>query len=165
MAMARKRLPRQITFGDKYPSLVGLSTTGWETDREFLSELNKTAWDSVVTAFRRDLPDSVIEDAVRKLPPQYYKMIGEALTQALKSRRDALPEFVNRYYELITRQVEIQATDKDEYAQCEHLPNGDLAVRIGLMEDTKRERKTPYFQRTFHPPRNPGSPNISPGRG
>ena len=104
MAMARKRLPRQITFGDKYPSLVGLSTTGWETDREFLSELNKTAWDSVVTAFRRDLPDSVIEDAVRKLPPPYYKMIGEALTQALKSRRDALPEFVNRYYELITRQ-------------------------------------------------------------
>ena len=151
MAMARKRLPRQITFGDKYPSLVGLSTTGWEMDREFLSELNKTAWDSVVTAFRKDLPDSVIEDAVRKLPPPYYKMIGETLTQALKSRRDALPEFVNRYYELITRQVEIQATDKDEYAQCEHLPNGDLAVRIGLIEGTGGEKKTPYFQRTFHP--------------
>ena len=42
MAMARKRLPRQIEFGDKYPSLVGLSTTGWEMDREFLVELNKT---------------------------------------------------------------------------------------------------------------------------
>ena len=149
MAMARKRLPRQIVFGDKYPSLVGLSTTGWEMDREFLSELNKTAWDSVVTAFRRDLPDSVIEDAVRKLPPPYYKMIGETLTGALKSRRDALPDFASRYYELITRQVEIQATDKDEYAWCEHLPSGDLAVRIGLIEGTE-EKKTPYFQRTFH---------------
>ena len=151
MAVARRRLPRQITFGDKYPSLVGLSTTGWEMDREFLSELNKTAWDSVVTAFRRDLPDQVIEDAVRRLPPPYYKIIGEALIEALKLRRDALPEFASRYYELITRQVEIQATDKDEYIQCEHLPSGDLAVRIGLIESTGEVKKTPYFQRTFHP--------------
>ncbi len=151
MAMARKRLPRQITFGDKYPSLVGLSTTGWEMDREFLAELNKTAWDSVVTAFRRDLPDSVIEDAVRRLPPPYYKMIGKTLTEALKSRRDALPNFASRYYELITHQIEIQATDKDEYVQCEHLSSGDLIVRIGLREGTGGERKTPYFQRAFHP--------------
>ena len=151
MAMARKRLPRQIKFEDEYPSLVGLSTTGWEMDREFLAELNKTAWDSVVTAFCRNLPDQVIEDAVRRLPPPYYKMIGETLTQALKSRRDALPDFASRYYELITRQVEIQATDKDEYAQCEHLPSGDLLVRIGLREGTGGEKKAPYFQRTFHP--------------
>ena len=151
MAMARKRLPRQIKFEDEYPSLVGLSTTGWEMDREFLAELNKTAWDSVVTAFCNDLPDQVIEDAVRRLPPPYYKIIGETLTQALKSRRDALPDFASRYYELITHQVEIQATDKDEYAQCEYLPSGDLLVRIGLREGNGGERKTPYFQRTFHP--------------
>ena len=78
-------------------------------------------------------------------------MIGEALAGALKSRRDALPEFASRYYELITRQIEIQATDKDEYVQCEHLPSGNLLVRIGLIEGPGGERKTPYFQRTFHP--------------
>ncbi len=151
MAVARKRLPRQIEFDASYPSLVGLSTTGWEMDREFLVALDKTAWDSVITVFRRDLPDQVIEDAVRKLPPPYYKMIGEALAGALKSRRDALPEFASRYYELITRQIEIQATDKDEYVQCEHLPSGNLLVRIGLIEGLGGERKTPYFQKTFHP--------------
>ncbi len=151
MAVARKRLPRQIKFDATYPDLVGLSTTGWEMDREFLVELDKTAWDSVVTVFRRDLPDQVIADAMRKLPPPYYKMVGEALAKALKSRRDALPEFASRYYELITRQAEIQATDQDEYVQCEHMPNGDLVVRIGLIEGTGGERKTPYFQRTFHP--------------
>ena len=151
MAVARRGLPMQIEFDDAYPSLVGLSTTGWELDREFLAELNKTAWDSVVTAFRRDLPDPVIDDAVRKLPQPYYKILGEALTKALKSRRDALPEFARRYYALITREAEIQATDKDEYAHCEHLPSGDLLVRIGLMEGSNGARKTPYFQRTFHP--------------
>ena len=151
MAVARRGLPRQIEFNDTYPSLVGLSTAGWEMDREFLVELDKTAWDSVVTAFRRDLPDPVIEDAVRQLPPPYYKLVGKALTQALKSRRDALPDFASRYYALITREAEIQATDQDEYAHCEHLPSGDLLVRIGLVEGPDGTRKTPYFQRTFHP--------------
>ena len=151
MAVARRGLPRQIEFGDTYPSLVGLSTTGWEMDRELLVELDKAAWDSVVMEFRRNLPDPVIEDAVRKLPPQYYKLVGEALTSALKSRRDALPRFVGRYYDLITREAEIQATDQDEYAHCEHLPSGDLLVLIGLMEGPDGARKTPYFQRTFHP--------------
>ena len=151
MAVARRGLPRQIEFNDAYPSLVGLSTTGWELDREFLVELNKTAWDSVVTEFRRDLPDPVIEDAVRKLPLPYYKLVGGALTKALKSRRDALPKFVDRYYDLITREAEIQATDQDEYAHCEHMPNGDLLVRIGLMAGSDGAKKTPYFQRTFHP--------------
>lgn len=151
MAVARRGLPLQIEFDAAYPSLVGLSTTGWELDRELLTELNKTAWDSVVTAFRRDLPDPVIEDAVRKLPPPYYKIVGEALTKALTSRRDALPEFARRYYALITREAEIQATDQDEYAHCEHLPSGDLSVRIGLMEGSDGARQPPYFQRTFHP--------------
>ena len=151
MAVARRGLPRQIEFSDAYPNLVGLSTTGWELDREFLVELDKTAWDSVATALRRDLPDPVIEDAVRKLPPPYYKIVGEALAKALKSRRDALPEFARRYYDLITREAEIQATDQDEYAHCEHLPSGDLLVRIGLMEGSDGTRQPPYFQRTFHP--------------
>ena len=151
MAVARRGLPRQIEFNDAYPSLVGLSTTGWEMDREFLVELDKTVWDSVVTAFRRDLPDPVIEDAVRQLPPPYYKLVGKALTKALKSRRDALPKLASRYYALITREAEIQATDQDEYAHYEHLPSGALLVRIGLMEGPDRKRKTPYFQRTFRP--------------
>ena len=151
MAVARRGLPRQIEFDDAYPSLVGLSTTGWEMDREFLVELDKAAWDSVVTAFRRDLPDPVIEDAARRLPPPYYKIVGEKLAKALKSRRDALPEFASRYYALITREAEIQATDQDEYAQCEHLPSGDLSVRIGLMEGPDGAKQTPYFQRTFSP--------------
>ena len=62
-----------------------------------------------------------------------------------------MPEFARRYYALITREAEIQATDQDEYAHCEHLPSGDLSVRIGLMEGPDGARKTPYFQRTFHP--------------
>ena len=152
MAVARRGIPKFIIkFDDKYPSVLGLTATGWELDREFLAELDKAAWDSVVTAFCTDLTDPVIEAAVRKLPEPYYKIVGKTLTEALKSRRDALPGFADRYYKLITRQPEIKATDQNEYVQCEHLPSGDLVIRIGLIEGPDGERKAPYFQRTFHP--------------
>ncbi len=151
MAMARRQFPIQIQFQRTYPSLVGLTLTGWEIDREFLVELDRAAWDSVVTSFCASLTDRVIDDAVRELPPPYYKRVGKTLAEALKSRRNALPEFAASYYELILHEAEIWATDKDEYVQCEHRPNGDLRVRIGLMEGVGGERKTPYFQRTFHP--------------
>lgn len=149
MAIARRRFPIQIKFKETYPNLTGLTMTGWEIDREFLAELDKAAWDSVVSTFRKELPDQVIENAVRRLPPPYYKMVGESLARALKSRRDALPEFAGRYYQLINREAEIKTTDKDEYVRGEHLPNGDLQVRIGLMKGGDGERKAPYFQRTY----------------
>ncbi len=152
MAVARRGLPQfLIKFEDKYPNLSGLTISGWELDREFLVELDKAAWDSVVTEFCEAIPDPVIENAVRKLPQPYYEMLGTTLTDALKSRRDALPEFASRYYKFITRKPEIQATDQDEYVQCEHLSNGDLVVHIGLIEGPDEKRMEPYFQRTFHP--------------
>ena len=149
MTLVRMAVPRAVKFEGTYPDLVGLTRTGWEMDREFLVGLDKPAWDEVVESFRTGLPDPVIEDAVRRLPAVYYELVGERLTEALKARRDALPEFVTRYYERITRQVEIQTTDEDEYARFEHLANGDLVVRIGLVEDSDEEANPPYLERTF----------------
>jgi len=150
MALGRRAEAKLIKFEDKFPSLIGLSINGWELDREFLVELEESVWDSVATVFVKELPDTIIEDAVRRLPQPYYEMIGEFLTHALKSRRDKLPRFVHRYYRLITRQPEIKTTDKDEYLELEHMRNGDLSVRIGVKKGTDSNREEPYFQRTFH---------------
>ncbi len=150
LAVARRGLPKfLIKFQDKYPNLAGLTVSGWELDREFLVGLDKAAWDSVVTAFCKNLPDPIIEGAVRKLPQPYYKMVGKDFTQALKARRDALPEFASRYYRLITHKPEIYATDQNEYLECKHMSNGNLEVRIGLLDGPEGERINPYFQRTF----------------
>lgn len=149
MMLVRLAMPRAIRFEETYPNLIGLTMTGWELDRQFLVELDRVGWDEVVASFVGELPDPVIEDAVRRLPGPYYELIGETVEKALKSRRDALPEFVARYYEFITRRAEIQATDDDEHASFEHLANGDVVVRIGRVGDSGEEL-TPHFERTFH---------------
>ena len=151
MKLVRRAFSRAIRFGDTYPSVVGLTNNGWELDRQLLAELDRPAWDEVVGSLRTKLPDPVIEDAVRRLPAPYFELVGEDLEKALKARRDALPGFATRYYDLITREVEIQATDEDEFARFEHLANGDLVVRIGVGEDSGEEAKPPYFERTFRP--------------
>ena len=149
MMLVRTALPRAIQFDDTYPNLLGLTMTGWDLDRQFLAGLDRPAWREVVAEFRAELPDPVIEDAVRRLPEPYYELVGASLETALKARRDALPEFVDRYYDLITPQVEIQATDQDEYATAEHLANGDLRVRIGREGDGDEDPEPPWFERTF----------------
>ena len=149
MMLVRRVVPRAITFGGSYPSVPGLTLNGWELDRRLLAELDKPAWDEVVGSFRMKLPDPVVEDAVRRLPAPYHDLVGERLEEALKARRDALPEYAARYYRLITREVEIQATDEDEYAHFEHLATGDLVVRIGVAGETGEEVEPPWFERTF----------------
>ena len=163
MTIARGRFPIQIKFKEKFPSLIGLSMTGWEIDREFLAELDRAAWNSVVSAFRKDLPDPVIDNAVRKLPPPYYSLIGESLTRALKSRRDALPEFAGRYYEMINREAEIKTTDKDEYVHCEHLPDGNSQRPNRSDEGCRGREEAALFPADVSTGRNAGSPDPPSG--
>lgn len=147
MALARRGLPKQILFGETFPNLVGMTINGWELDREFLVGLDRSDWESVVAEFRGALPDPVIEDAVRRLPPPYEKRVGPRLVHALRARRDALPDFVGRYYELITREAEIWATDEDEVARLEYQPDGGVRVRIAVAGSEAQ----PWFDRTFGP--------------
>ena len=99
--------------------------------------------------FRAELPDPLIEDAVRRLPEPYYELVGASLETALKARRDALAGIRHSLLRTDHPQVEIQATDEDEYVHAEHLPSGDLVVRVGLDGDADEDPAPPWFERTF----------------
>ena len=147
MKLVRWIEPKYVRFQEQYPDHRGLPRNGWEVDRQLLAELEWSAWDSMATTVQAELPDPVIEDAVRRLPDPYYEQVGDFLTQALKTRRDHLGEFAARYYEFISREIEIKATDEDEYLELEHRENGELEVRISW-EGTQN---APYFRRTLYP--------------
>lgn len=147
MKIVRLIAPKYVRFREQFPDHRGLSRNGWEIDRELLAGLEWSAWDSVVVAVQAELPDPVIEDAVRRLPGPYYEQVGNFLTQALKTRRDDLDEFAARYYELISREVEINGTDEDENLELEHREDGALEVSIRLAGT----QNTPYFRRTLYP--------------
>jgi hypothetical protein len=142
---AKDFAPQTVGFKDEYPSMYNITFNGREVDRRFLVDLEKPVWDSTAVAMQSILTDGLIEEAVRKLPPEMYEIDGPRLERQLKMRRDHLPQAADEYYHLLAETVEIQATDVAEIVQVTDV-NGKVEVRITAQGATK-----PYFKRVFDP--------------
>ncbi|HYU88903.1 MAG TPA: BamA/TamA family outer membrane protein [Gemmatimonadales bacterium] len=136
--------PQLIGFGDKYPSIWRLTFTGQVPDRRLLVDLEKPVWDSIARTIQGRLTDSVIEAAVRRLPPEYYRKGGAALTRALQQRRNHLLQVSDRYYALLAGVVEVHGTDERDVAEVERLGGGRVSVRLSAAGAA-----APYYRRTF----------------
>src|SRR5947207_5040821 len=86
--IARYYHPDIVSFGDRYPDLVGLTWNGRALDRRVLTDLEKPVWDSVAAALGAEKADSVIDRAVHRLPPEYYLLDGTELARGPKRRWD-----------------------------------------------------------------------------
>lgn len=138
--------PQLVGFGDDYPSIWRLTFAGEVPDRRILVDLERPVWDSVAKALQARLTDSVIDAAVRRLPPEYYRKSGAALIRALHRRRDHLPDITKRYYRLLSGVVDIHATDDRDLAEIERLPGGRMSMRLSRLAGG-----APFYQRTFQP--------------
>ncbi len=141
--LGRVRLPQLIDFGPEYPDVLGLTWNGRELDRAFLPELERPAWDSVVAEVQAAITDAVIEEAVRRMPPEHVALNGAALAAALRRRRDALPAVAARFYHMLLEQADLSATDGDDIAVLR--PAGADTVEVTLA----RSGQSSYFRRRF----------------
>ncbi|MEE9226012.1 MAG: BamA/TamA family outer membrane protein [Bacteroidota bacterium] len=143
--------PRFVSFSQDYSSIVGLTRNAWDLDRRLLVSLDKPTWDSVVTTLQKKLTDSVIDDAVRHLPPEHYRLEGAALAHMLRVRRDRLPQAADRFYRIVSEFADIQATDQAELAVVDRLDDEHVEVRLYRRGDDNGElQQSLYFRRTFN---------------
>jgi hypothetical protein len=142
--LGRNYAPQLVKFGPKYSSTLGLSFNARELDRRFLVGLERPAWDSAAAQLKWRLTDSVIEDAVSRMAPEYVAIGGEWLAQALKQRRDELPQAADRLYRLLAGDVDIQGTDEAEEILIQRHANDTVEVTI----QSGRQR-LPYLHRRF----------------
>jgi len=147
LSIARQSAPQLINFGPKYPYIPGATWNGRDLDRRFLSEVEWPVWQSVVGSLQATLTDTVIDDAVRALPPQHYALKGRALAAALRSRRDHLLQAAERFYRQLGKQVDVHATDAGDRARLTREPGGE--VEVTLSSDSAEGE--PYFRRRFDP--------------
>ncbi|MEO8139469.1 MAG: hypothetical protein ABI742_07485, partial [Gemmatimonadota bacterium] len=145
LAIARQSLPKLVKFDNKYADMAGQTWNGRDLDRRYLSELARPAWDSVGLALQAVLTDSVIESAVRALPPEHFALSGATLASRLKQRRNTLMHAVGRYYRMLSTQVDVHATDAGDLAAVERAPDGDVTLRLSTQGAAGGE----YFQRRF----------------
>ena len=127
--VSSKAMPFLKGFRSEIPKVEWLGYIARDFDRIFLTDLDKKEWEKSVAEFQQSLSDSVIRDAVKRLPPEVYKMDGETIIRKLISRREALPAAAMKYYRFISKKVNVAGSNEKEYFKVTSL--GDkLRVRV-----------------------------------
>ena len=148
LTVARASTPQLVNFGPSYAGTLGQTWNGRDLDRWFLVPLELPAWDSIAAALQSRLTDDVIESAAARLPPSYVPLDSARLADALKQRRDELPEAARRYYRHLAGEVEVHGTDRDEIAEVHRVDGRFTEVSLAVVGENG-EAEEPYLRRRF----------------
>jgi hypothetical protein len=140
-------LPYLQGFRKKIPNIKWFNWEERDFDRLFMNNLDGNTWKRIIKKFQADETDSVIHDAVKKFPPEIYKMDVKMISAKLRSRRDLLLKDGIKYYRFLSKEVNVVGSNKNEYFKV--FNKGDsLEVKV-----YKRKRSTDssgvMFDRVF----------------
>jgi hypothetical protein len=130
LSMARQWYPQLVSFGNSYPSMLGLNWNGREIDRRLLVGFDRPAWDSTARMLQTQLTDSAIDSAIAAMPEPFVRENGRELRRALTSRRDHLRDAAAEFYSLLAREVDFGGTDRPDLATVTHLDDGTVEVSV-----------------------------------
>ena len=108
-------LPYLQGFRKHYPNIKWFNWEERNFDRLFMNNLDEPTWKRIITKFQADETDTVIAEAVKKLPPEIYKIDSAKITAKLKSRRDLILKNGIKYYHYLSKEVNVVGSNKNEY--------------------------------------------------
>jgi hypothetical protein len=129
-------LKHLVGFNHDTRKLRKLNYKSWSFDRFFLNGLDRKAWEEVLQEFRQAIPNETIAAAVRRLPPETYRISGAEAESKLVSRRDGLMEDALRYYDFLAREVTYNGTSEKEIFRITPAPAG---LRLTVTDEKDRK--------------------------
>ena len=133
--------PKLTHFRPEFPKLTSLEFMTTDFDRSHLVELSWPAWDSVVTYVQQHLTDDVIDHAVAALPASQGAQSADAIRAGLRARRDHLRPIAQDFYQMVSRNADVFASDDDERAEVDRDNDGSVLMRIFNQDDVVFERR------------------------
>jgi hypothetical protein len=146
LATARATHPKFMDWKDEYKNFEGWMTQGGEIDRWLLSGVDKAAFDATAAELAARMTDAVIDEAVKRLPPEWYAIHGKELAAGLEKRRTGLAAAADEYYRRLFRKVDVQATNLADTARVVRHDDGRLEVALSKPGETE-----PWFRRSYDP--------------
>lgn len=148
LMLARLQYPMLVRFQASYPHIEGLTWNGRELDRKVLTDLELSVWQETARDIQRLVTDEVLEEALRRLPSEYYAQIGDEILGFLKRRRADLPLEAARFYRYLAKEVDIHCTNQEDFVEIIRNEKGDIEVKVAPAREG--EKIGPYyFQRRF----------------
>lgn len=130
---SRNLLPFLAGYKKTIANVEWLGFSAKDFDRLFLTDLDRDEWKKEIAVFQKELNDTAIVAAIKKLPPEIYAINGETIAEKMISRRDELSKAALRYYRFISRQVNVIGSNQKEYFRVSNHGEG-LQVRVYARE-------------------------------
>ena len=140
-------------FGYKINDVKSLMWVARHSDRFLTNEMDKNDWIEASNYIQAQLTDSIINAALKSLPPEIYNLSGVEIEAKLKARIKDLDEYSLQYYKLLAKQVDVTGTNKEEYFDVHRNSNQTVEVSIFSIKensDTLKGSKLLYH-RIFNP--------------
>ncbi|PKV75906.1 hypothetical protein [Pontibacter ramchanderi] len=143
-------MPKFQGFDEEIRDIEGFNFNARYFDRMFLSGLSESDWHAEINTLQQTLTDELIEEAVRRMPPNIHALSGEEMARKMIARRNLLKEEAMKYFRFLSKEVDIPGSDKREIFEVEYKENGTVTVSLfKLKKDDSKDRL--LFQRTFDP--------------
>ena len=146
---SKKLLPFLAGFRYDIPQVNWFSFAARDFDRLFLTDLDESEWKKTIAEVQEKLTDSVITNAIKKLPPEIYPLSGKTISDKLISRRNALPKAALTYYKFISSEVNVVGSNQKEYFKVSNHGEG-LQVRVYARE-SGNDTSFVMYDRIFEP--------------
>jgi Omp85 superfamily domain len=137
------------SFKGKISNVKKLTYEERGIDRLFTNQLVLADWQNAAKQLQESLTDNVIEEGVKRLPPEIFAISGESMIKNLKSRRNHLLEYASTYYLFLAKYVEILGTTNDDFFDVNRLSNKETLLNIYKLNKEGIKKDMPYYSRTF----------------
>lgn len=148
--VARRLLPFLNDFRDRIPVVNWLNWSARDFDRIFLNQLDKNVWTNTINDFQKNITDSVIKTAVSKMPPEIVSLDGATITRKLQNRKKDLSKQALKYYNFLSKRVNIVGSNQKEYFKVTSTDNDGLEVKV-FKRKKGNDSVSLMYQRVFNP--------------
>lgn len=134
-------------FNNDLRDVPGFNFNARNFDHALLTELSREDWNHIANELKQELTDEKIEHSIKQFPDEIYKIDGAEITSKLKSRRDKIPSFAERYYDYLAQYVDVLGSDKKEIFEVKRLNDDSTSVKVYDKENGEKGRL--LYERTF----------------
>ncbi|MFL5739206.1 MAG: hypothetical protein ACJ75B_03240 [Flavisolibacter sp.] len=138
------------TFDGKIKNIEWYNYPALGLDRRFSNELTRQAWTDSAKALQQYLKDPLIENSVRQMPAEMYAISGDEITRKLKSRRDKMVKYADKYYSFLAKNVDVAGTKEKEVFDVRGLNQNETEVKVFAVKKNGTVIENPVYARRFH---------------
>lgn len=138
-------IKKMQTYRNEIDNVLYHNTNGSRVDVVLLKSLEYNDWEKEALFIKEHLTDEVIEEAFKYFPKEVHGERLSKIKSVLRYRRDHILDIAEEYYNILTKNIVLKATNKDDLISIERLPEGKTKVTFSL-------KGKPYFQQTYTKP-------------